>query len=588
MLGEQRIMKKKKERFEGLVRSRFQAKVLLSILVPVVLFCVITNIVISALLGHQLMEKRREIEMGYLSVIYSYLEDTKSNLDMIALSTENTSAIQRIIGKTDLDSVKAKKDALDAQNILTAYLSGSNIGDYIEEMIVLNKSGIRISATYTEEMIGADQILASPLFTGTFGRKERLGVEKSVVDPGEVRLVYAYPLDMAERSFIYMELDTALIKDVLAPYEESANIIVEYAGADGEVWYSSERALRMYEEQKTDRRYKVNSMTYEPSGLTLSVLSEKSLYSGDTASILYILIVTVILVVCIGITVSRKVSSRITKPLRSLSDHISRQTNAKRLSTDESIEEGEDEIAEIGRAFNRLVKHINGLIKAQKKMYEQKQQLEMNALQAQINPHFLYNTLDSVRWMAVIQKANGIADTVKSLENLLRNMAKGTGEKITLREELSLVQDYVNLQQVRYMEIFDYICDVPEEYLDYKIIKMTMQPVVENSILHGIVPTGTYGEIRVTVRESEKDLFISIEDNGTGIDGKEFRKVVKNRKNKNAMSGIGVTNVDDRLRMMYGKEYGLIFEGETGKFARVTIHIPKEKISKEEGEGTDV
>lgn len=266
-----------------------------------------------------------------------------------------------------------------------------------------------------------------------------------------------------------------------------------------------------------------------------------------------------------------------------LTDHISGQINAKYLTTDPSIEEGEDEIAEIGKAFNRLVRHINGLIKAQKKMYEQKQELEMNALQAQINPHFLYNTLDSVRWMAVIQKANGIADTVMSLENLLRNMAKGAGDKITLREELSLAQDYVNLQQVRYMEIFDYICDVPEEYMDYMIVKMTMQPVIENAILHGIVPTGTYGEIKVGIRETEKDLYISIEDNGTGVDGKEFQNLVKNRKNKNGMSGIGVANVDERLRMMYGKKYGLIFEGEKGRFARVIIHIPKEK-----SEDTDV
>ena len=88
-------------------------------------------------------------------------------------------------------------------------------------------------------------------------------------------------------------------------------------------------------------------------------------------------------------------------------------------------------------------------------MYEQKQRLEMNALQAQINPHFLYNTLDSIRWMAVFQDAENIADTVMSLEELLRNMAKGVGDKISLREELSVLEDYVRLQQVRYMEIFD-------------------------------------------------------------------------------------------------------------------------------------
>ena len=588
VLWEHGMMKKRKEQFGGQIRSRFQAKVLLSILLPVVVFCVITNIVISALLGYQLMEKRREIEMGYLSVIYSYLEDTKANLDVLALTAESSFTVQRIMQKNDLDSVEAKSDALDAQELLSAYLSSSNISDYVEEMIVLNRSGVRISATSTQEMLGSEQILASSMFTKNFGGRERTGVAESVIDAGEIRLVYAYPLDMAERSYIYIELNTDLIDDMLEPYEKSANIIVEREGEDSQAWYSSDSARRMYEERAAGGRYEVNSMTYDPFGLSLSVLSEKSLYSGDMASVMYILLVTVILVICIGISVSRKISSRITGPLRVLSDHISRQTNAKYLTTDDSIEKGEDEIAEIGRAFNRLVRHINGLIKAQKRMYEQKQQLEMNALQAQINPHFLYNTLDSVRWMAVIQKANGIADTVMSLENLLRNMAKGTGEKITLREELSLAQDYVKLQQVRYMEIFDYICDVPEAYMDYTIVKMTMQPIIENSILHGIVPTGTYGEIRVSIRETEKDLYISVEDNGTGIDGKEFRRLVKNRKNKNAMSGIGVTNVDDRLRMMYGREYGLSFEGETGRFARVTIHIPKEKISKEKGEGTDV
>lgn len=576
-------MKKDKGRFRWQIRSKFQVKVLLSILVPVVVFSVITNIVISALLGRQLLEKREEIEMGYLSVIYSYLEDVKGNLDILALTAENSSAVQKILKKSDLDSVEAKSDALEAQNILAAYLSGSSINDYIEEMIVLNRYGVRISATSTEEMLGTEQILASRMFTMHFDGKERIGVAESVIDVGETRLIYAYPLDMAENRYIYMELNTSLVTDMLIPYAESANIIVEYTGESGQAWYSSETARQMHEKSEGGTRYEINSRTFEPFGLKLSVVSQKSLYSGDTASVWYILTVTVILVICIGITVSRRLSSRITGPLRMLTDHISGQINAKYLTTDPSIEEGEDEIAEIGKAFNRLVRHINGLIKAQKKMYEQKQELEMNALQAQINPHFLYNTLDSVRWMAVIQKANGIADTVMSLENLLRNMAKGAGDKITLREELSLAQDYVNLQQVRYMEIFDYICDVPEEYMDYMIVKMTMQPVIENAILHGIVPTGTYGEIKVGIRETEKDLYISIEDNGTGVDGKEFQNLVKNRKNKNGMSGIGVANVDERLRMMYGKKYGLIFEGEKGRFARVIIHIPKEK-----SEDTDV
>ena len=116
-------------------------------------------------------------------------------------------------------------------------------------------------------------------------------------------------------------------------------------------------------------------------------------------------------------------------------------------------------------------------------------------------------------------------------------------------------------------------------------MKMSMQPIIENAILHGIVPSGTYGEVKIFVRETKTDLYVSVEDNGIGIDKEEFQKLVRTGgdKNKNALSGIGIMNVDERLRMTYGEDYGLIYEGEKGKFARVTIHIPKDT-----GEDDDV
>lgn len=349
-------------------------------------------------------------------------------------------------------------------------------------------------------------------------------------------------------------------------------------------WCSSEHCREVYGKQK-EGSYHLNTLVYEPFAITLNVMSGESLYSQDMMRIISVFLVTLALALSIGVTVSRLVSTKITKPLRHLSQHISSLSDKKNLWVDSSIEEGEDEVADIGKAFNMLVQHMNLLMEQQKKMYEQKQRLEMNALQAQINPHFLYNTLDSIRWMAVFQDAENIADTVMSLEELLRNMAKGVGDKISLREELSLVEDYVRLQQVRYMEIFDYVCDVPEKYLDYQIVKMSMQPIIENAILHGIVPSGTYGEVKIFVRETKTDLYVSVEDNGIGIDKEEFQKLVRTGgdKNKNALSGIGIMNVDERLRMTYGEDYGLIYEGEKGKFARVTIHIPKDT-----GEDDDV
>lgn len=556
--------------------SKFQVKVLLAILVPVIVFCMITNIIISVLLGYQLMKKKETIEKGYLSVIHSQMEEAKEALDVLALAAENSYSVKWSMTGTQFDTIEKKKYALNAQKTLAASLEGSNVKRYVDNMLLVNKSGLCISITSMTDFVCAEDIFLSSIFQQSDEKtKTKIGLAESAIDEETVKLVYAYPLDRLRENYIYMELNTKFFEDLLEPYEESANIMIIDEKQKNWGWYSSDGCRKTYEEKSKSRRYRLNSLAYTPFGVDLNVMSENSIYSQDVAHIISVTVVTLVLVICIGVTVSRLVSTRITQPLQRLSSHIGRMSDETKLKVDLSIEQGEDEVADIGRAFNMLVHHINHLMKKQKEMYEQKQRLEMNALQAQINPHFLYNTLDSVRWMAVFQKADNIADTVMSLENLLRNMAKGVGDKITLREELSLVEDYVKLQQVRYMEIFDYICDVSEKYLDYRIVKMSMQPLIENAILHGIVPNGTYGEVKVSVRESGADLYISVEDDGIGIDKEEFIEVVT-MKNKNAMSGIGIVNVDERLRMTYGEGYGLIYEGEKGKFARVTIHIPKE------------
>lgn len=564
--------------------SKFQAKVLWGILVPVVVFCLITNVIISVILGYQLMQKKETIEKEYLSVLDSQMEDMKEALDVLALRAESSFSVKWALNGSGFDTIEKKRYALSAQKSLTASLESSSVNEYLNHMILLNKNGGQISVTPLPRFIPAKDIFANKIFEKKAEGKARIGLAESVVDQGEIRLVYVYPLDSAENSYIYMELNTQIFAELLRPYEGSANIVIADRENENWEWCSSEHCREVYGKQK-EGSYHLNTLVYEPFAITLNVMSGESLYSQDMMRIISVFLVTLALALSIGVTVSRLVSTKITKPLRHLSQHISSLSDKKNLWVDSSIEEGEDEVADIGKAFNMLVQHMNLLMEQQKKMYEQKQRLEMNALQAQINPHFLYNTLDSIRWMAVFQDAENIADTVMSLEELLRNMAKGVGDKISLREELSLVEDYVRLQQVRYMEIFDYVCDVPEKYLDYQIVKMSMQPIIENAILHGIVPSGTYGEVKIFVRETKTDLYVSVEDNGIGIDKEEFQKLVRTGgdKNKNALSGIGIMNVDERLRMTYGEDYGLIYEGEKGKFARVTIHIPKDT-----GEDDDV
>lgn len=123
-------------------------------------------------------------------------------------------------------------------------------------------------------------------------------------------------------------------------------------------------------------------------------------------------------------------------------------------------------------------------------------------LQAQINPHFLYNTLDSIKWIAVIQKNSGIVKAVTSLSKLMKNMAKGVNQRITLREELDLVNDYVTIEKLKYAEMFDFQVEAQrEELYGARIVKLTLQPLVENAIFSGIEPSGKSGTIRIRIRE---------------------------------------------------------------------------------------
>ena len=200
-------------------------------------------------------------------------------------------------------------------------------------------------------------------------------------------------------------------------------------------------------------------------------------------------------------------------------------------------------------------------------------------LQAQINPHFLYNTLDSIKWIATVQKNTGIVQVVTALSSLLKNMAKGFNEKVTLRQELDFLENYIVIEKIRYIELFDVETQVDDDALyQAKIIKLTLQPIVENSIFSGIEPSGRFGLIRIHAWQEETSLCVSVEDNGIGIEPENIDKLLTDTSKitKSTMSGIGLPNVDRRLKLVYGEEYGLSIESEPGQYTRVTIRLPLE------------
>lgn len=217
----------------------------------------------------------------------------------------------------------------------------------------------------------------------------------------------------------------------------------------------------------------------------------------------------------------------------------------------------------------------------QRREAEIKKELEFKVLQNQINPHFLYNTLNCIKWMATLQHAHTIRDMTAALGRLLQNIAKGTETMISIYEEMSLVDDYVMIQDIKYdgkirVEYHIGDSDITQAY----IIKFLLQPIVENAIFHGIEPKDGCGRIDIYLKRQEKDICIDVVDDGIGMTQDQIESLLQigdGNRNSRGLSGVGISNIQERIKMTYGEEYGLTIRSELGKYTAVMIRIPYKK-----------
>ncbi len=313
------------------------------------------------------------------------------------------------------------------------------------------------------------------------------------------------------------------------------------------------------------------------SGILLFEILPVSRMPIDRRVILETIAIIFFYCIAIGLALSFLISRQLGRPILHLIDHLGLVAQGD-FSADPSIESN-DEIGTIGRQINQMSSQINTLMETRIQGEKEKKDLEIKMLQAQINPHFLYNTLDSIKWIATIQRNSGIVQMVTSLSSLLKNMAKGFNEKVTLAQELDFLRDYVVIEKVRYLELFDLQIKIDEPGLyNAKIIKLTLQPLVENAIFNGIEPSGRPGLIEIRAWAEMDVLKVSVTDNGIGMAEEQVQRLLTDtsRITKSTMSGIGLPNVDRRFKLVYGEEYGLIIESRLDSFTRITVSLPLE------------
>lgn len=289
-----------------------------------------------------------------------------------------------------------------------------------------------------------------------------------------------------------------------------------------------------------------------------------------------LLVIILIVVLLFGSLLTLLLNRLFNRPIAKIQEKVKAIAHSD-FSSDPSIE-WDDELGDIGKGVNDLALRIDSLLERRIADEKKKQDLEYRMLQSQINPHFLYNTLNSIKWMATLQQATGIAEMTTSLSRLMKNVSKADEPIISLEAELALLDDYFVIQKYRYGGTLILQTSIDAKFLSLGIPRFTLQPLVENAIFHGIEPKGGAGTVLLQAyEENDQAITLIIKDDGVGMDEKTIKEVFSTSSSpaKGMFREIGIRNVAKRIEYTYGPEYGLSIESEVGSFTKAIIRLPK-------------
>lgn len=320
--------------------------------------------------------------------------------------------------------------------------------------------------------------------------------------------------------------------------------------------------------------YVVNHYSDYSGWRTVGVLPEIE-FSAGIDSVYRMLVLCV--AICLGLVafVSVVLSITVTRPILKLCSFME-----KVESGDFSVRfktKHKDEIGILGTAFNHMIEKINELIN---ELYVEKQyrlEAQLKSLQEQIKPHFLYNTLDTISWLARAHDATDVVQLVDALTNMFRVGLSSGHDYITLREEKKHVINYLYIQKVRYEERLKYEIDISEEFDNVIVPKLILQPLVENAIYHGVKLKRGGGKICITAHADDEKLYVHVWDDGAGISVErlaDIRRWLDDPKSRGEDVGFGLSYIEERIELSYGPDYGMSIDSQEGEFTEVTVCLP--------------
>ena len=566
------------------------------IMVASLLLCFVlaTTVIWGVAFTREISERGVEYAREMTESANKNVEGYQKKLRLIAYILQNNSLAKPILNKTSYSNDSERlTDMKNMQLLLKAVMTGA---EYMQNIYVFTENGMEFSAGGSLSTPDEQEL----------ERYKRLAGEQDVlfsVQPARDK--YDYPkmmltkqLDLGRGKPLCWVVMSINCRGIYGIYNEmqryDAGVIIWDRQAGQEIYRNNleglerggpvteeEVAVLAEKEDGTVSRIGKNkvllmSMQSEVTGWQSIILIPYKQISGQHGKMLSMNAVVLLLLSLTALLLCRILAERFLRNIELLTDAVE-GIGKDNLQLNVVITSG-DEAEVLYHRFEDMVDRIKEQIIDIRMHEKEKRVLALRALQAQINPHFLYNSLNTIKWMGQMQGAEAVVDAVDALSSIMQvNMSKKT--YMTFQEELDYLNKYICMKEFQKAARIKFVCKIEEELRQCYILKMLIQPIVENSLKHGGVMEDKDGYISISIYADGGDVVIDVEDNGRGLSEEESRDILARLQKGD---GIGLFNIQKRIQLYYGEEYGVSITGEKGIFTCVSLRIPKRTQAGEE------
>lgn len=494
--------------------------------------------------------------------VQSYLKEIKSE----TASYERNKAIGDFMQK------------LMAESQNESYISSIGFIDNSGNEYIVGRNTVTLNETRKKKVInGAKEKKGGILWVEPSSDDDRMIAAREIraMENMEVLAVLVMRIDLERVISRYYSMESKYKSNLLI-LSGDKTVFSNDTGSDFDKAKLIMNSVRSYYVKSIDdRKFLINYGTSDYTNWTyVNILPYENIFQG--IAVMRIMVIAACVLIFLGVVfIGMKFADGITKPIISLSSKMKKveQGDFNIAGEATGLDKNGDEIGQLEYDFSIMVNKVNTLINENYVKQLLIKETELKALQAQINPHFLYNTLASINGLAKMNGQDKISTMVKSLGNLLRSSVRNNEIVISMDEEFSLLKDYVTIQKLRYGNRLDFNIEVDDGLSSYSILKLTLQPIVENSINYGLEYLTGVCRIRVRACGDPEAIRISVSDNGPGMSEDTLEKL-RNRELNSRGMGIGLKNIDERIKLIFGEQYGLFFESRPEEGTTVSIKLP--------------